>query len=212
MSIPTFTPGYPPDGFSLGQTKATIRDNIDGTFDTLAVDHIDNNGQPGGKHAGYHTVIHSVPQTVVNTVVGYSQLFTGIPGSCTINGGATTAVPPDGQPQWFDLAPDGSIYQLTGAVKSTSGYAWMGGMLVQWKFKDLGGTWPSSSQTVNFNVTFPHACLMVLLTLVSNSSGSLTNGDVFVVKNSLTTTGFDYFNNISSGASTQGFNWVAIGY
>ena len=44
MSIPTYTQGYPPDGSSLGQTKSVIRNNLDGTFLTLAVDHVDNNG------------------------------------------------------------------------------------------------------------------------------------------------------------------------
>ena len=52
MSIPAFTPGYPPDGSSLGETKSVIRNNLDGTFLTLGVDHINNNGQPGSESSG----------------------------------------------------------------------------------------------------------------------------------------------------------------
>ena len=65
MGIPAYVPGYPPDGSSLGQTKSTIRNNLDGTFQTIAVDHINNNGDPGSQPPGYHTIIHEVPQTVL---------------------------------------------------------------------------------------------------------------------------------------------------
>jgi hypothetical protein len=94
MPIPAYTPGYPPDGSSLGQTKAVIRNNLDGTFQTLAVDHIDNNGNPGSQPAGYHTVIHQVPQTSVNTASGYNQIFSGFPGTLIVNGLTTPAIPP----------------------------------------------------------------------------------------------------------------------
>lgn len=219
MGIPTFTPGYPPDGFSLGQTKAVIRNNLDGTFETLAIDHIDNNGQPGGNPAGYHTVIHSVPQTVVDvgSLTINAQLFTGVPGVVTINGGLTKPIPPT-QPQWFDLNPDGSIYQLTGAVRNSPGYAWMGGMLVQWNSVDLAGVWPTIPTDITFasntpnNVAFPNACFAVLLTVQSNSGGSLTSGGIFVVQGSLSATKFTYRNNISTDAGARGFTWVAIGW
>ncbi len=54
MAIPIYTLGYPPDGSSLGQTKTTIRNNLDGTFLTLGGDHVNNNGQPG-----------SIPQDII---------------------------------------------------------------------------------------------------------------------------------------------------
>jgi hypothetical protein len=84
MAIPTYTPGYPPDGSSLGQTKSTIRNNLDGTFETLAVDHVNNNGVPGSNPAGYHTIIHQVPQTNVDDCAGYNQIFSGVPGGLSI--------------------------------------------------------------------------------------------------------------------------------
>src|ERR1700690_80686 len=74
--VAPYVRGYPPDGSSLGQTKSTLRNNLDGTFDTVAVDHINNNGQPGSKPAGYHNVVHMVPQgSDPGAVTGYGQLY-----------------------------------------------------------------------------------------------------------------------------------------
>src|SRR5258706_888795 len=109
MSIPTYTPGYPPDGSSLGQTKSVIRNNLDGTFQTLGIDHVNNNGQPGGKPAGYHTVIHSVPQgSNPATVAGYGQLF-----AKTINSFTTVHA-------LFWATGDGLLQQLTVILTPTT--------------------------------------------------------------------------------------------
>lgn len=78
MSIPPYVLGFPQDGSSLGNTRVQIRNNLDGTFSTLAVDHIDNNGNPSGGTPGYHKVIHFQDQgsSTPATVLGVTQEYT----------------------------------------------------------------------------------------------------------------------------------------
>lgn len=215
MGIPTFTPGYPPDGASLGQTKAVIRDNLDGTFQTLNVDHINNNGQPGGNPAGYHRVIHTVPQTGnVPAVAGtYGNLITGVPSTFTINGGATEAIPDAVEPQLYYLtSPGGTWNQMTGNSLHTNGYGYSAGILFQWgTFTAPGGNWPSSSQALVFNVDFPNTCFNVQITLNATSSTS-SDGDVFVNNVSITNHQFVWRNNFGSATDVTGFYWMAIGW
>ena len=158
MPIPTYTPGYPPDGSSLGQTKATIRNNLDGTFETLAVDHVNNNGQPGSQPAGYHTVVHQVPQTSVSTVTGYNQLFSGVPGTLIVNGVATPSVPSNGDQQLYSLTGSGVLSQLTGYRANENGFCWCGGILFQWGIFAMGTN--VHSQAVSYPVAFPNNVFM----------------------------------------------------
>jgi len=78
MSIPSYVQGFPQDGSSLGNTRVQIRNNLDGTFLTLGVDHINNNGNPNAGTPGYHNVIHfqdqgnSIPATVANVTQAYT--------------------------------------------------------------------------------------------------------------------------------------------
>ncbi len=78
MSIPPYVQGFPQDGSSLGNTRVQIRNNLDGTFLTLAVDHEDNNGNPGSGTPGYHKVIHFQDQgtSTPATVAGVTQEYT----------------------------------------------------------------------------------------------------------------------------------------
>src|SRR5580700_2776789 len=112
MAIPPYVKGYPPDGSSLGQTKSTIRNNLDGTFDTVAVDHVNNNG-PNMQPAGYHTIIHEVTQTNVSTVAGVNQIFSGVPGTLVVNSVTTKAIPNNGDTQLYSLTGAGVLAQLT---------------------------------------------------------------------------------------------------
>lgn len=196
MPIPPFIPGYPPDGSSLGQTKSTIRNNLDGTFQTLNVDHINNNGDPGSKPAGYHTIIHEVPQTTVTTVSGYNQVFSGVPGALVVNGTTTPAIPPTDQ-QLYSLTGGGILSQLTGHNATSSGYQWIGGILIQW------GNASATFVPVDFPVAFPHAVFSMVVT----GSSSLYLGG-FVVS-SLTQTAFTVTRTDGSGAT--GYYYIAIG-
>ena len=197
MPIPTYTPGYPPDGSSLGQTKSTIRNNLDGTFQTLGVDHVNNNGQPGSNPAGYHTVIHVVPQASnPGTVSGFGQLF-----SKSINSVITdTAL--------FWKTGTGLLQQLTmnfTPQANTNGFTFLpGGLILQWGVVSS----PGSSGTVNFatsNMNFPNNCYNVSLTQRRDGSSS-TQG--MYLNGAPTNTSFSY--NGSSSSDTALF-WTAIG-
>jgi hypothetical protein len=201
MPIPTYTPGYPPDGSSLGQTKSTIRNNLDGTFQTLAVDHINNNGDPGSNPAGYHNVIHCVPQgSDPGAIAGYGELY-----SKSINSVVTdTAL--------FWETGTGLITQLTvnlTPVAATDGYSFLpGGMIVQWG----QSTSSSGNQTITFPLAFPNACFNVQVTLTvpsstANSSAAVTYpGSAGPTLFSKTQFNFRY-----GGSSINGFFWFAIG-
>lgn len=197
MSIPTFTQGYPPDGSSLGQTKSTIRDNLDGTFLTLAVDHINNNGQPGSKPAGYHKVIHMVPQgSNPGAVTGYGQLF-----SKTVNSFITDQA-------LFWETGSGLVQQLTMNLTPSAainGYTFIpGGLMLQWG-KVVN---PTSSGTVLFttsNVDFPNNLFNVQLTMQQNSSSRTAVVDVSATFDK---TQFSY---LCSSSGVGGLFWFAIG-
>lgn len=171
MPIPVYTLGYPPDGSSLGQTKSTIRNNLDGTFETLAVDHINNNGQPGSNPAGYHTVIHEVTQASVSTVTGVNQLFAGIPGTLSVNMTVTPAVPNNGDTQLYSLTGTGVLSQLTGSLASADGYAWIGGVLIQWGNLSVPA---GGNAAFEFPVKFPTACFAAYTT--TRAVGAFTSG------------------------------------
>lgn len=210
MPIPTYTPGYPPDGSSLGQTKSTIRNNLDGTFQTLAVDHIDNNGQPGSQPSGYHKDIHMVPQGTwdSSTRTGAPAQIAGINQLAALNwtpsyAGATADT------QLFNITGGGGVSQLTGNLNFSEGWAWMGGMLMQW------GTVTSTSQngTVSFTlrtgagIDFPTKALAITCTPFVNAS---TNHVSSIYVQDFITTGFTWYQ-ADRATSQQGFYWVAIG-
>jgi hypothetical protein len=206
MPIPTYTPRYPPDGSSLGQTKATIRDNLDGTFETINVDHVNNNGQPGSNPAGYHTLIHQVTQTNVSgPIANVNQVFSGVPGTLIVNGVTIPAIPPDGFTELFNLSSGSKLSQLCGGVSATpNGYNWAGGILFQWGQV----AFPTQSGTVNFataNVAFPNQCFTVMLQLQRN--GSTTVQGIYL--NGVPTTSSFSWTGSSSGSTALW--WLAIG-
>lgn len=203
MPIPTYTPGYPPDGSSLGQTKSTIRNNLDGTFLTLAVDHVNNNGDPGGQPAGYHTIIHEVTQTNVSTVTGVNQIFSGVPGTLVVNGVTTPNIPSNGDTQLYALTGMGGLSQLTGFNASANGYAWVGGILLQWGSTTAVNN--SSSTSVSFPKTFPHAVFSVQATVVTDNNSTIR----FSLEGNATTSGFTTTQTSSSHFIR--LYWIAIG-
>jgi hypothetical protein len=192
MSIPTYTLGYPPDGSFLGQTKAIIRDNLDGTFKTLGIDHVNNNGQPGSNPAGYHTVIHQVTQAAAPAnIPGINQVFSMIPPS---------GIPDAINPQLFDIT-NSIVSQLTGNSATVNGYVWCAGILFQW------GTVPTPgpSGMVTFPVKFPNAIFNVQTSIRYDGTHSVNS---LFIDGAPTQTDFSYTETISS---ITAFFWFAIG-
>lgn len=200
MPIPTYTPGYPPDGSSLGQTKATMRNNLDGTFQTVAVDHVNNNGQPGSQPAGYHTIIHEVSQTSVSTVTGYNQVFSGVPGTLVVNAVTTPAVPANSDTQLYALTGAGILAQLTGYSASSNGYAWSGGVLIQW-----GSASASNGNSISFPIPFPNNCFQVIACPVRLFSFPALQVNVYV--SSTSNSGWV----VTTNQSPAGIAYIAIG-
>jgi hypothetical protein len=205
MGIPTFTQGYPPDGSSLGQTKAVIRANLDGTYLTLGVDHINNNGLPGAKPAGYHTLIHQVTQTAVTTLANYNQFFSGVPGTLTIDAVTTPAIPPGGDTQLYALTGMGDYYQLTGMLSDSPGYAWAGGILFQWGYVN---TTTSATVPVTFPVAYPFNIFNIQVTPVRAPATNFTTN--VTVSTNATKAGFTIVN-ANSSATGLAYYWMAIG-
>ena len=166
MSFPTYISGTPKDGSTLGNTKAKIRNNLDGTFNSLAVDHITQNGAT----PGYHTIIHQVTQTAVTAISGVNQVFSGVPGVLTWTNMAgtftTPAIPPGGDTQLYSLTGQGGLSQLTGSSTPVMGgvpqpgYAWISGVLLQWG--------KAGSGAITFPIAFPNYCISVQATSTSN--------------------------------------------
>jgi hypothetical protein len=209
MSIPTYVEGYPQDGSSLGSSKLQIRSNLDGTFETLAIDHIDNNGNPGGQPPGYHNDIHMVPQSALpGTVSGYQQLFAMVPGTS-----GTPAIPSNGYTQLYTMNSNGGYFQLTGRNPSSNGYAWAGGMLLQWG--NFSGTLTGgSTNTITFPVAFPGGVLIVIPSLLYTTTAPSSNsgmGTLAIDSAAISTTGFGWTMITNSSAYKQ-FDWFAIGF
>jgi hypothetical protein len=125
MPIVNYTRGYPLDGSSLGQSKSTIRNNLDSTFDVFSVDH-ENQNSPDGYQQGVHKKstyanLGADPTTVSGQMAVYSRAVTGGSALFSIrDGNAATKT------------------QLTSAAftapqVSTNGYTWLpGGVIYQW--------------------------------------------------------------------------------
>ena len=143
MPIPTYVQGYPQDGSTLGQTKTQIRNNLDGTFQTLGVDHVNNNGVPGANPAGYHTTAHftlqgSVPAATTNAC----QLFSTSAGL--------------GNLFYQDIQTPSNVTQLTrnfapvvGGTNNAPGYSWMAGALTASMGKCYRFIWPLDGRSSN---------------------------------------------------------------
>ncbi len=202
MGIPSFTRGYPPNGSTLGNTKSTIRNNLDGTFLAFSIDHRDQNES----NPGYHDLIHQQTQTSVNTVAGINQVFSGVPGALSVNSVLTPAIPNNGDVQLYSLTGAGKLSQLTGNLASTEGFCWVGGILIQWGTVNpttaVSGTVTFSSPSRPNCAAFPHNCFSVVATAKSSSTSSTIIISTFAASN---------FVWRKSDASNVGLTWVAIG-
>lgn len=194
MSIPSYTLGYPPDGSSLGQTKSTIRNNLDGTFLTLSVDHQDANEV----NAGYHNIIHSVLQgSDPAPIAGIGQLY---PKNVTV--GAVT------DNQLFYESGAGVVTQLTGGSSTVgpSGTVVLpGGAVIKWGTQNVGANVAAGQVTFTpFPSGQPPFIIQMtpLTTTTSTICGVLT-------PIAPTPTTFSYY--ITNTGVAKSFYWFMIG-
>ncbi len=186
MSIPAYTPNYPPNGFTLGQTKTQLRNNLDGTFETLSVDHYNQNGANVGYHKQVHLINNSPSLGTAN-----AALF-----STVINGNSW--------PAWLNAAGGTSILSFI-TSRMQRGYASLpGSLLIQWGTDAVS----SGTGTIKFPTTFATVLgfsPVVVLTGFTSSSSGLTN-NIFLT--GTLPASFSY-NNFSSSIPT--IYWIAIG-
>jgi len=196
MSIPAFTQGYPPDGSSLGQTKSVIRDNLDGTFLTLGVDHINNNGQPGSLPAGYHNAIHMVNRTEPATVAATGELW------CTkANDGYADDT------LFFQKTGGGLKTQLSRNIApsaTANGYTFLpGGLILQWGSSTAVQS--SATNVITFPIAFTVNVFSVQATVVTDDNSTIR----FSLLNAATLTNFTTTQTNSSHFTR--LYWLAIG-
>ena len=210
MSIPTYIEGYPQDGSSLGSTKAQIRANLDGTFETLSVDHINNNGVSSTDPSisgtpGYHNVIRfqdqgnifTRPQSIADT----TQMYTN---NDPVNGDVQ---------QLFVMSNARKAYQETtmlDAFYSTFGTnpGWSyipGGLVIQWG-RATGQS--SSGQNVTVPITYAHTIFKVFI--VPFYTGSEPSASATIGVKILSSSQFRYIFQTAS-SSFGGVDWISIG-
>lgn len=205
MSIPAFTQGYPPNGFTLGQTKATIRDNLDGTFLTVAVNHYDNNDPNVGKHKFIQLPTAANPLTTAASEILLINGFTTYGGLNNL-----IFVPPN-------KTVFGNTVQMTrNEIPSTTanGYSWLpGGMLIQWgAVSDAGGSNPAAGVN-NFPIPFPNSVFTTIATPLYAGAKPNSGGSV-VIKVQVGAPPYSNFTYVffTDSAAYAGFTWIAIGY
>ena len=192
MSIPPYSLGYPPDGFYLGQTKLTMRNNLDGTFLTLGTDHINNNGQPNANPAGYHNVVHwTIQGADPTTIIGVTQEYTKTDANAI-------------QQKWLKTT-GGNAYQQTtmldgdfATFAQEPGWSYLpGGLIIQ--YGSTNGV--TNGQDIPYAFTFPNNVFSLVVTRHQANTGSTWG------YSTKTTANFTF--STSGGSATV--DWVAIG-
>ena len=207
-----YQPGIPTGFVNLDVDFQNIQNNFQQLDTTYGTDHV---AYSQAENNGYHNIIHMVP---INSdpaqVTGIGQLYTKI-----------ATIPPGDDGQLFFETPGGGIQQISGNhAASPNGYAWFGGILLQWG--QVNGSHGSSNVfnlgdtgTVNFstspNVNFSTGVFAAWSQIFYNSTtagvpASSSSVTVNIDINSLSTSGFSWKIG-GSGSSFTNFKWFAIG-
>ena len=161
---------------------------------------------------GYHTVVHQTTQVADPAALAVNQVYAKNYTPDTTGGVAAT--------QLFSMSSNASVFQLTGVSGSTEGFAWTGGILLQWGQVTFAAGNDHLTSSVTFkdravgSIPFPTTCLGVYATLKNNNTTVLTASNTIAIR-TFSATGFTWlYNSSSSSGSTNfpGFNWFAIGY
>lgn len=214
--MPAYQPGIPTGTVFLSIDYKNILNNFTALNDIFQVDHValDANTRLGF-HQSVHLISQSVgvyPPTPPATVANVGQVF-----SASVNDGYGTGT------ALFFLSGGGNLRQLTSnitPVQAQNGYTFLpGGIVMQWGIQALDGTSSQTGTTLfaTANRNFGTACFNVQLTLISRgvlpgppTPTNSSNNSLFIVKNSVSTTQFQWkFNGGSNDFDF--FFWTAIG-
>lgn len=219
MTLYDYTLDIPDGPNSPSQDQPNMKINNNNIASLIGVDHIGFNLNDGG----YHTVIHQKPY------LGNSWNPTAKTGAPAAISGVEQVFALNYTPNYVGAVADtqlfarsgigggggtDNIYQLTGAVRASEGWSWIGGILMQWGFVTI--TTNQETNSVLFTgrascIPFPNNLFTVVATPQYDDQPIGPNRGVLAVK-SLSTTGFNWAWNSDSGTNKfNGFFWTAIG-
>lgn len=204
MAIPTYTPGYPPDGSSLGSTKAVIRDNLDGQFQVFSVDHYNQNGSnPGFHQQSTYPISAFAPTTVSGQIAQYSKAISGKSVLFNIR---------DGDPTTETQVTTGAF---SAPVASQNGYTYLpGGLILQWGLRVVTLTSPNSTGNVIFPFVSMNSIFNILFSPVCVDSGTGSTSVISLVSFTMSAgkiNGFNWNAATSSNGKYANFYWSVIG-
>jgi len=221
MTTYTYDPNIPAANNAPRNDQPVMQTNAASIQGIISVDH-ENFGIPTN---GYHTLIHqrtgAGTQNVTRSGPGavYANLPASIAGVNQIFAGLYT---PDftgtsSDTQLFNLTGNGGISQLTGDQTTQDGWAWLGGILIQWGVISMAFPSGSTTGTVIFKdrvfgaIPFPNNCFVVICDpLVSFASLPGSQASINIRQSTLSKTQFNY-QFYTNSAQYIGFFWAAIG-
>ena len=190
-----YNPNIPNPGDLLSDSQSQLKNNFQALDNVFAVDHFEFSDSTANK--GFHKQVRMINQATVGPALGTANgaLFAGL-------------VSGNSWPIWKNSL--GSTVMLSGPTNnSISGYVYLpGSILLQWgRVTGKTGAWPTTDQTQNFNTPFNVAAYTVYTTFIGPTSNS--TGDICI--NTLNAANFHWQFTGASGASFDGFYWLAIG-
>jgi len=201
----------PESGHNPSNDQPNMKINNNSIEDLIAVDHLGFNDSFNSdpNSGGYHTIIHQIRQSSNPALIPQiNQLFCKNYTPDTTGGTADV--------QLFSTNGSGGTVQLTGTSQQSDGWAWVGGILLQWG--SVTASIHNTSGTVTFKdrvagaIPFPNNCFMVQTTPFTTAAPSSDNSASIAVKPgaSLTRLKFDWIARTASLTYT-GFFWFAVG-
>jgi hypothetical protein len=191
--------------------------NTNSIASLIQVDHQGFNLNQGG----FHTVVHCIDNIVDPAPVPPSSPILGA-GEYYSKSVTTDSTVSNTDVQAFYQTAGGVISQLTGSLLGntniTGGFAWSGGLLIQWG-SVIGTLSNGTTSTVTFKdrisgaIPFPNNCFAVLTTLFFSAAGGGPTfpGSIEVRNSTLTNLSFQWICNTLPPQTFTGFNWVALG-
>lgn len=206
----TYTTNIPDENNNPSTDQPNMKVNTNSINSIIGVDHYSFGTGNDGYHNAAHFVARSDPAVVPSTNILYSKSYT--PDTT----GGTADI------QLFSETAGGTIAQLTGLLTTNTatsdGWAWVGGILIQWGFVSV--TVASQSGTVTFKdripgaIPFPNSIFSVNATLFVDdglSSALLQTSSIAVSAANKTRFKYKFAVPNTVVSSSNGFYWTAIG-